>query len=68
MVQIAAVLRQVLLLKDYPATSSFKLANQHLYRRCFASPIVTKERKDLSTIHLNVEVVNDTSPCIIRLR
>ena len=65
MVQIAAVLRQVLLLKDHTATCSFELAYQHLYRRGLAGAVVPQERKDLATIHLDVEVVNDSGPRIV---
>ena len=67
MVQIAAVLRQVLLLKDHSTTCSFKLANQHLYRCGLACAVVPEERKDLTTIHFNVEVVHYPCSGIVRL-
>ena len=54
----SSVQSQVLVLEHHPTAGGFKLPYDHLDRRCLASSVVAKESKDLTSVHLYVEVID----------
>lgn len=67
MVESLPVQGEVFLLEHHAATSRLDQTNHHLDRCCLSSTVVAEQGKDLTTIHVYVEIVDCFDPRSIEL-